>query len=202
MGAGCGVSPEVEGGARSTPGGAPRPGSEQDPGREPWEQATTAGARARPAASWTDTTHVFVGLPAYNEEDVLPGLLAELHAALDGLDLAHTLVVVNDGSSDDTRGVLERAAASLPLEAVHHERNQNLGGAMRSLFRRTLDFLRLGSERLGILFQFFLLQKVADHQPEKSQRCESALEETAEFGSGQGGEVPPADVLGDVYRTE
>ena len=44
---------------------------------------------------------VSIAVPAFNEEDALPGVLAELHLVVPDLDV----VVVSDGSRDSTADV-------------------------------------------------------------------------------------------------
>lgn len=66
-------------------------------------------------------------LPAWNEQEALPGVLDELHAALPEADF----LVVNDGSSDHTATVARRGRTmvlNLPL-------NLGVGGAMRAGYK-------------------------------------------------------------------
>jgi dolichol-phosphate mannosyltransferase len=72
---------------------------------------------------------VWVVLPAYNEAPNLPALLAhfrELAAEAYRLDLR--VLVVDDGSTDDTAAVAERAADGLALEVIRNEHNLGLAG--------------------------------------------------------------------------
>lgn len=55
-----------------------------------------------------------VVLPCLNEGSHLGPSLTKLAQVLDGLELRYELVVVDDGSSDDTWAVLERASAEHP----------------------------------------------------------------------------------------
>ncbi len=73
-------------------------------------------------------------LPAYNEAANLPPLLDRVGAAWTGV-FPFRVLVVDDGSSDDTVGVAEAAAARLPVEIVRHGRNQGLAGAVRTAIR-------------------------------------------------------------------
>ena len=66
-------------------------------------------------------------LPAWNEEEALPGVLDELHAAIPDADF----LVVNDGSTDSTASVARRGSTmvlDLPV-------NLGVGGAMRAGFK-------------------------------------------------------------------
>ena len=66
-------------------------------------------------------------IPAFNEADALPAVLAELSAQRDDLDI----VVVDDGSRDATAAVA-RAAGVVCLELPF---NLGIGGALRTGFR-------------------------------------------------------------------
>jgi glycosyltransferase involved in cell wall biosynthesis len=53
-----------------------------------------------------------VGIPIFNEQEVIPELLARLLPVLDGIEGGpHEVVFVDDGSTDATRDLLEQAAA-------------------------------------------------------------------------------------------
>jgi len=74
--------------------------------------------------------------PAYNDGPSLPGLLRRAFAALERATDDFEVIVVNDGSRDDTAAVLERMQAELGprLRIVTHETNRGYGGALRSGF--------------------------------------------------------------------
>jgi len=70
-------------------------------------------------------------IPAYNEAEALPGVLAALQAAHPTIDV----VVVDDGSRDDTAGVARRPGVTvlrLPF-------NLGIGGALRMGFRYAVE---------------------------------------------------------------
>lgn len=77
--------------------------------------------------------HVWVVLPAFNEERDLPPLLERLADAMVEAGLAYTVVLVDDGSRDQTVPAARRLAAELPfpLELVPHPVNLGLGASIR-----------------------------------------------------------------------
>jgi dolichyl-phosphate beta-glucosyltransferase len=71
-------------------------------------------------------------VPAYNEEHRLMPTLERLHAFLSAQPLRYEILVVDDGSKDDTCGVVERAQASVAnLQLVRQMPNQGKGAAVR-----------------------------------------------------------------------
>ena len=78
--------------------------------------------------------HLAAVVPAYNVGREIGGVLRSLPP------LFTTIVVVNDGSTDDTGAVVDHYAALDPrIVAVHHERNGGVGAAMISGFRKAID---------------------------------------------------------------
>ena len=78
----------------------------------------------------TPDPRVLVVLPAWNEAESLPHVLAEIRAHLAGVGV----LVVNDGSSDDTSAVARTHGA----EVLDLPFNLGVGGAMRAGFRYAL----------------------------------------------------------------
>jgi dolichol-phosphate mannosyltransferase len=79
----------------------------------------------------TPSFKVIVVLPAYNEQENLPGLLDNLAETLADAYLDFEVIVVDDGSSDSTPEILNKHQTKLPLRAHRHERNQGLGATIR-----------------------------------------------------------------------
>ncbi|GAB4543239.1 MAG: glycosyltransferase family 2 protein [Anaerolineae bacterium] len=95
-------------------------------------------------------------IPVYNEAATLPELLRRVRAVnvvvpvgftADGNDgqrvhIDKEIIVVDDGSEDGSRQILEREAARGDICAFYHERNQGKGAAVRTgLQNATGDFL-------------------------------------------------------------
>jgi dolichyl-phosphate beta-glucosyltransferase len=71
-------------------------------------------------------------VPAYNEEHRLPPTLAKLHAFLQTQPYRYEIVVVDDGSKDNTIGVTEALMATIPnLRIVRQIPNRGKGAAVR-----------------------------------------------------------------------
>jgi dolichol-phosphate mannosyltransferase len=76
-----------------------------------------------------------IAMPVYNEAAVIADVVADLTRVI-GARLDTEIVLVNDGSTDDTRAILESLAAADERVKVHHaDRNRGHGPALR----RALD---------------------------------------------------------------
>lgn len=79
------------------------------------------------------TPTVWVLLPAFNEADSLPRLLPKIETLLQH-GLRARVVVVDDGSRDETPNVLRAYAGPLPLDVITHAINRGLGETERDGF--------------------------------------------------------------------
>ena len=80
---------------------------------------------------------ISVVLPAYNEAEIIEQTVTDVSVVLRTLTNDYEIVVVDDGSRDDTSVVLMELAEAqpeLPLRAVLHEKNQGYGAALASGF--------------------------------------------------------------------
>ncbi|MCX6630130.1 MAG: glycosyltransferase family 2 protein [Candidatus Solibacter sp.] len=77
-----------------------------------------------------------VFFPAYNDAPSLPRLLATAFAVLAAHVVDYEVIVVNDGSHDDTAAVLAQLCGQYGprLRVVTHQQNRGYGGALRSGF--------------------------------------------------------------------
>jgi glycosyltransferase involved in cell wall biosynthesis len=75
--------------------------------------------------------------PAHNEEANLEPLVGEALASLPSLADRFEIVIVDDGSRDETGAIADRLAATQPgvVRVVHHPVNLGYGAAIRSGFR-------------------------------------------------------------------
>jgi glycosyltransferase involved in cell wall biosynthesis len=98
-----------------------------------------------PCANWPPLGHedpfvcpfgISVFFPAYNDAPSLPALLARTFETLGRHAVDYEVIVINDGSRDNTSAVLEdlRREYSPHLRVITHEENRGYGGALRSGF--------------------------------------------------------------------
>jgi dolichol-phosphate mannosyltransferase len=75
-------------------------------------------------------------IPAYNEEDNLAPLVAEIRAALDPLGILYEMIFVDDGSTDRTAQALAQLRAADPrLRVLRQRRNAGQSAAFEAGFR-------------------------------------------------------------------
>ena len=88
---------------------------------------TTSGKRGRPGIS--------VFFPAYNDAATIGSLVTEALNVLPTLTDDFEVIVVDDGSTDETAGQLDDLARShREVRVIHHAHNQGYGAALRTGF--------------------------------------------------------------------
>jgi len=79
-----------------------------------------------------NTPEISVVVPAYNEEGAIATDLEELKQALNATGIGYEIVVVNDGSEDNTAG---EAAKVSGIRLLTHEVNRGYGAALKTGIR-------------------------------------------------------------------
>jgi glycosyltransferase involved in cell wall biosynthesis len=74
---------------------------------------------------------LFVLIPAFNAEKTIEAIIRRIPAELDA-----QVIVVDDGSSDDTAGAAARVEG---VTVIRHEQNRGYGGAQATLYREAID---------------------------------------------------------------
>lgn len=71
---------------------------------------------------------VTVLIPAYNERNTIEEILRRVQA----MDIAHEIIVIDDGSTDGTRDILNELNGNGPIKLLFHDHNQGKGAAVRT----------------------------------------------------------------------
>jgi glycosyltransferase involved in cell wall biosynthesis len=78
---------------------------------------------------------ISVFFPCYNDAQTIGALVEEADAVLRDLAADHEIIVVNDGSRDESANVLAELQARMDrLRVITHDVNRGYGGALRSGF--------------------------------------------------------------------
>jgi glycosyltransferase involved in cell wall biosynthesis len=108
-----------------------------------------AASEAIPSKEKRESAFVFpygvsVFFPAYNDSPSIPGLIVKTFEVLESQVSDFEVIVVNDGSEDDTGKVLDELSLQMGprMRVVHHEFNRGYGGALRTgLAAATKEFV-------------------------------------------------------------
>lgn len=96
---------------------------------------SASSALASPATGAAHVASLSAFFPCFNDAPTIAGLVRRVDATLSDLGIAHEVIVVNDGSTDDSLAVLRELAEALPgLRIVDHGVNRGYGAALRSGF--------------------------------------------------------------------
>lgn len=100
------------------------------------ESAAVTPAPAAPAGS-SQGLALSVVLPAYQERDGIHDVVARLVEILNQSGVGYEVIVVDDGSTDGTREVLDRTANAFPdrVRVIRHPYNKGNGAAVRTGIR-------------------------------------------------------------------
>ena len=98
-------------------------------------------------ANHSSNTSVSIVVLAFNEAQSLPTTIKFIHKALEGKLSKYEVIIVNDGSRDDTGRVAEGLAKrDYRLKVIHNPKNMGCGYTfMRGVQAATTTLLRLCS---------------------------------------------------------
>lgn len=82
---------------------------------------------------------IFFIIPAYNEAENIPLLVESIDSKMKKMDLSYTIVIVNDGSTDGTKELVESYEGRFPIVLINHPKNKNVGEVFRSGFKYVLE---------------------------------------------------------------
>jgi glycosyltransferase involved in cell wall biosynthesis len=84
----------------------------------------------------TPPVSITVFFPCYNEQDNVARVAEQALQVLEGLRADYEVIIVDDGSSDNTARIADEiAAANQRVRVIHHPRNLGYGAALQSGFR-------------------------------------------------------------------
>lgn len=88
-----------------------------------------------------NTRQVAVVLPAYNEQENLPNVVGTIVGYLDQNVADYHIIIVNDGSKDQTGKVAQSLSQEFPgkIVVVHHSQNKGYGATIRTGFETALE---------------------------------------------------------------
>lgn len=88
--------------------------------------------RAAPSNPTCRAEFITVVLPAYNEELNLEPLVSRIDEQLCLSGYAHRIIIVDDGSVDNTLAVARDLAKRFPVQIAQHQHNRGLGAAVQT----------------------------------------------------------------------
>jgi glycosyltransferase involved in cell wall biosynthesis len=77
---------------------------------------------------------ISIVIPAYNEEGGIAPVLQAVDEVLAATTLSYEIIVVNDGSQDNTRGAIQHSGVDLIV--VNHDVNRGYGASLKTGIRR------------------------------------------------------------------
>jgi glycosyltransferase involved in cell wall biosynthesis len=82
---------------------------------------------------------IYVCIPSYNEAPTIGLLLWKIRQVFAGFQREYQLLVLDDGSTDATREVLERYTRVLPLSVIRHEQRRGYARSVEQLLRESVE---------------------------------------------------------------
>lgn len=82
---------------------------------------------------------VTIILPAFNEAQNLEPLLKRIQQTLEPLDYLYEVLIVNDGSQDQTAEIARGMSERMPIQLENHKTNRGLGQTLRTGFIAALQ---------------------------------------------------------------
>ncbi len=85
---------------------------------------------------------IFIVLPAYNEAENLPQLIIDLSRVIRKARIAFQIIIVDDGSTDETDKLMLKYKANPNIKIVRHRVNKGLGAAIDTGFKTALKLAK------------------------------------------------------------
>jgi glycosyltransferase involved in cell wall biosynthesis len=78
-----------------------------------------------------------VFFPAYNEEENIEKTVLDTKKVLERIAAKWEIIIVDDGSKDNTGKISDRLAKNNNIEVIHHKPNRGYGGALKSGYKKS-----------------------------------------------------------------
>lgn len=82
---------------------------------------------------------IYYAIPAYNEEQNLEPLIERIDEAMSEAGLTYRVVVVDDGSTDETPQIIQTLAKKFPLVTLRNDPNMGLGITLRRALKKATE---------------------------------------------------------------
>lgn len=135
---------------------------------------------------------IYVCIPSHDEAETVGLVLWKIRKVFDELGREYHVLVLDDGSSDPTREILDRYAKVLPLTILHRDQSLGYGQALELLLRRALDLSDRPRRDFAIVMHADYV-----HRPEQLPELVRRLDGGADVVVGQ---ASPAAALPRSYR--
>ncbi|MGE5342402.1 MAG: glycosyltransferase family 2 protein [Candidatus Omnitrophota bacterium] len=78
-----------------------------------------------------------VVIPVYNEEKYIERTIAEIQSVLSNSQIEYEIIIVNDGSTDNTGNILKESRLASAFHLVTHDHNLGYGASLKSGIRNS-----------------------------------------------------------------
>ena len=74
-----------------------------------------------------NVSKVIIIIPAYNEEENIVSLITNVDIVMSRCKVLYRIILVNDGSIDNTKNIIEQLSKKYPIDIVNHGINKGIG---------------------------------------------------------------------------
>jgi len=145
---------------------------------------------AKSRSGLSEFSHAFISIviPAYNEEKTIEKVIRDALLALKKITTKYEVLVVNDGSSDSTKELLEKISSrNRHVRAISFKENQGVGAALHALYKEAKGefiFINAADDQVKMKELLVLLPYIADNDIVVGRRMNRADSRFRKLASG------------------
>lgn len=94
---------------------------------------------------------IIIALPMYNEEKGIKPLLERMHSAMSDAKKDYRVLIVDDGSTDDSVRIVNSFRKKMHIELISHRVNMGLGVTLKDIFKAVSDPKRVKGSDIIIM---------------------------------------------------